>query len=153
MHMLLGWPAATKIRFWGFTGSVGSVLKSGLLPSLLIGFRGSCLLTSLEKKGKFHVHTNLNFWRHDRERGAGGRESSHVTFTKTVDKDRPVMAKKPHWSLLQDELMKTLCIYISPHYLFIYIFFLNLQYQIRVRKCSFSYGIKTPACLVLTFPA
>lgn len=51
------------------------------------------LLTDFSsKKGKFHVDTNLKFWRHGRGGGVGGRESSHVTFTQTVDKDRLVMA-------------------------------------------------------------
>ena len=54
------------------------------------------LLTDFSsKKGKFHVYTNLNFWRHGRGRGVGGRESSHVTFTQTVDKDRPIGQPQP----------------------------------------------------------
>lgn len=148
MHMLLGWPAATKIKFWGFTGSIGSVLKSGLLPSLLIGFRGSCSLTSPAKKANFMLILIWSFGDMAEEEGWEGEKvlmsPSHRLLIR-------IGWSWPHCSLLENELMKTLCIYTSPHIFFL--FFFNLECQTRVGKCSFSYGVKTPACLVLTLPA
>lgn len=74
----------------------------------------------------------------------GGRESSHVTFTQTVDKDRLVMAKKPHCSLLENELLKNLVyLYFTSHFLFIFfLFFLILSVKLELESAPFHMGSK-----------
>lgn len=81
--MILGWPALMEMRLRLHWQCWVCAQKC----SLLIGFRGSFLLTPpAQKKGRFHVHANLNFWRCGRGKGVG--ESYRVTFTQTVDEER-----------------------------------------------------------------
>lgn len=147
MHMLLGGPAAMKNQVlrlhWQCWLSAQKWSPAQFLDRLQ-----RKLLTDLSSKGsKFYVHTNLKCWKHGKERRMGEKVLMLPSNRLLIG----IGQKKPLWPVLEDKLMKTLCIYISPHIFFLPFFFSfifsgELEWEIPL----FHMGSKHP--LVLFWP-